>query len=156
MRLLFFDKVLELERMKTIVGIKSFALSEEFHRCHFAKVALVPGVVMIEAMAQLLGWLINYSYDFQLYTLMSLIEGVEVAPQLRPGMESRIYGQILSTNPKDTLGKAWMQAGGKTIASVERIIYNHFPQSDPGELAARFRYYSGLTISHTTAGRDNQ
>jgi 3-hydroxyacyl-[acyl-carrier-protein] dehydratase len=145
MRFLFYDRVVELEKMKTIVGIKTFALSEEFHRGHFRKVALIPGVILIETMAQLLGWLINYSYDFKLYTLMSLIEKVELSTNLRPGMESRIYGEILSTSGKDTLGKAWIDVGGETIASMERIIYNHFQQSDPEELKARFGYFSGLT-----------
>jgi 3-hydroxyacyl-[acyl-carrier-protein] dehydratase len=140
---MFYDRVLTLDKMSSIVGVKCFALSEEYHRRHFAKTALVPGVICIEAMAQLLGWLINYSYDFKIYTLMSMIEDVAVSQALKPGIETLIHGQILSTNAKDTLGRARIEAGGKVIASAERIIYSQFPQRDPAALAARFRYYSG-------------
>ncbi|HEV8341212.1 MAG TPA: hypothetical protein VGR30_02455 [Candidatus Binatia bacterium] len=143
MRFLFYDRILELEKKSSIVGIKSFALSEEFHRGHFGKVALIPGVVFVEAMAQLLGWLICYSNDFQIFCIMSLIEGVRVPAELRPGLEARIYGEMISTNETDTLGRAWIEIGGKSVASMERIIYSHFPESNPGELAERFVYYSG-------------
>jgi 3-hydroxyacyl-[acyl-carrier-protein] dehydratase len=143
MRFLFYDRILELEKRSSIVGIKGFALSEEFHRGHFGKVALIPGVVFIEAMAQLLGWLICYSYDFQIFCIMSLIEGVRVPAELRPGVEARIYGEMISTSETDTLGRAWIEIGGESAASMERIIYSHFPESNPGELAERFVYYSG-------------
>lgn len=145
MRFLLCDRVLTLDKMNSIVGIKCFALSEEYHRRHFSKMASVPGVICIEAMAQLLGSLINYSYDFKIYTLMSMIEGAAVPQNLRTGFEAAIHGEILSTNPKDTLGRARMEADGKVIASVERIIYSHFPQRDPAALAARFRYECGRT-----------
>jgi len=143
MRFLFYDRVLELEKKRSIIGIKSFALSEEFHGGHFGKVALIPGVIFIEAMAQVLGWLICYSYDFELSCIMSLIEGVKVPAQLRPGFEARIYGEMISTTDKDTLGKAWMEVGGERVASIERIIYTHFRETHPEELAERFVYYSG-------------
>ena len=41
-------------------------------RRHFSKKALVPGVIMIEAMAQVLGWLVIYSHDFRISAVMSL------------------------------------------------------------------------------------
>lgn len=143
MRFLFYDRVLELEKKRSIVGIKSFALSEEFHRGHFGKVALVPGVIFIEAMAQLLGWLVCYSHDFEISCIMSLIEGVRVPAELRPGLQATICGEIMSTNRKDTLGKAWVKVGGEPLASMERIIYAHFPEPNPKELAERFVYYGG-------------
>jgi len=144
MRLLLYDRVVSLEKDKSIAGIKSFALSEEFHRGHFGKIALVPGVMFIEAMAQLLGWLIHYSHDFKLFAIMSMIEGVSVRPQLRPGFQAHIHAEIISTSSKDSLGKACMEADGEVIASMDRIIYSHFHGVNPSELSTLFSYYSGL------------
>jgi len=144
MRFLFYDGVLDLEKGRFIVGVKAFALAEEFHGRHFAKVPTVPGVILIEAMAQLLGWLISYSYDFKVFGIMSLLERVEVAPALRPGLRAQIRGEMISTSARDTLGKAWIEAAGDRIAGVERIIYRHFHEADPSRLAQQFRYYSGL------------
>ncbi|MGC2063665.1 MAG: hypothetical protein WA610_11865 [Thermodesulfovibrionales bacterium] len=144
MRFLFYDKVVELEKGRRITGLKSFALSEEFMRRHFSKKALVPGVVMIEAMAQVLGWLVIYSHDFRISAVMSLIEGVTVLPALQPGVTVEIHGEIVSTSKRDSLGRAWITLDGRTIASLDRIIFSHFHKVNPEELINRFCYYSGM------------
>jgi 3-hydroxyacyl-[acyl-carrier-protein] dehydratase len=100
--------VTHLEKDRSIIGVKTFTLSEEFLKGHFKKVALVPPVIMIEAMAQLLGWLIIYSHDFHLMPIMSLIEDVTLTPHLRPGFKAEIHGQIISSSKRDSLGKAQM------------------------------------------------
>lgn len=146
MRFLFYDRVTEIEKGKSITGVKTFALSEEFHRGHFSKIALVPGVVLIEAMAQLLGWLIIYSHDFQFSAIMSLIEGVKVPTRLRPGVKADIQAEIISTSRRDSLGRAEVSVEGKPIASMNRIIYSHFHRINRDELMERFRYYSGLDV----------
>ena len=144
MRFLFYDKVVELEKGRRITGLKSFALSEEFMRRHFSKKALVPGVIMIEAMAQVLGWLVIYSHDFRISAVMSLIEGVTVLPALQPGVTVEIHGEITSTSKRDSLGRAWITLDGRTIASLDRIIFSHFHRVNPEELINRFCYYSGM------------
>jgi 3-hydroxyacyl-[acyl-carrier-protein] dehydratase len=146
MRLLFYDRVTEIEKGKTITGLKTFALSEEFHRKHFEKIALVPGVIFIEAMAQLLGWLIVYSFDFKLSSIMSLIEDITLPTQLRPGFTADIRGEIISCSKRDSLGRAEVYVDGEPVAAMNRIIYSHFDKVDPEELKKRFEYYSGLKI----------
>jgi 3-hydroxyacyl-[acyl-carrier-protein] dehydratase len=140
MRFLFYDKITEIEKGKSITGVKTFALSEEFHRGHFSKIALVPGVILIEAMAQLL------SHDFQLSAIMSLIEDVKVPTRLRPGFKADIQAEIISTSRRDSLGRALVSVEGKPIASMNRIIYSHFHKINREELMERFRYYSGLDV----------
>jgi 3-hydroxyacyl-[acyl-carrier-protein] dehydratase len=144
MRFLCYDSVIHLEKGESIIGVKTFALSEEFLRGHYKKVALVPAVIMIEAMAQLLGWLIISSHDFRLMPVMSLIEEVTLTPHLRPGFRAEIHGQIISSTKRDSLGKAQIYAEGRLIASMGRIIYSHFHQVSPADLTQMFRYYSGL------------
>jgi 3-hydroxyacyl-[acyl-carrier-protein] dehydratase len=144
MRLLLYDRVVAITKGESILGIKSFALSEEFHRGHFTKIALVPGVLLLEAMAQLLGWLIIYSHDFALCPIMSVVEGVALPPRLRPGFQAQIHGEIVSTSPQDSLGRAWMRVEGDVIASMDRIIYSHFRGPGPADLREWFRYSGGL------------
>ncbi len=144
MRFLYYDAVTHLEKGRSIIGVKTFSLSEEFLRRHYKKVALVPGVILIEAMAQLLGWLIIYSHDFRLSPIMALVEDVTLPPRLRPGFKAEVRGQILSTSKRDSLGKAQIYVEDLLVASLERIIYSHVEQVIPGDLAQLFRYYSGL------------
>ncbi len=146
MRFLYYDSVNRIEKGKSIEGVKSFALSEEFFRGHFSRVALVPGVILIEAMAQLLGWLIMYSHDFRIGAIMSLFEDVKVSSHLRPGFKADIHAEIISTSRRDSLGKAQVYVDGKLIASVNRIIYSHLNKVNPEELLKLFHYYSGLKL----------
>jgi 3-hydroxyacyl-[acyl-carrier-protein] dehydratase len=146
MRFLFYDRVMELEKGRFIRGVKSFSLSEAFLRHHYGKIALVPGVIMIEAMAQLLGWLIVYSLDFKASAIMSLVEDVTVTSTLRPGFQAEIYGEIVSISKRDSLGSARMSVDGQVIATMNRIIYSHLHRVDADELRRLFGYYSGLHV----------
>ena len=147
MRFLYYDTVDRIEKGKSIVGAKTFTLSEEFFRKHFRKKALIPGIIYIEAMAQLLGWLVIYSHDFKLSAVMSLVEDVDIVPDLRPGFKAEIHGEIISTSRRDSLGKAWITVDGKTIASVNRIIYSHVQKVNSQDLMNLFYYYSGIKVN---------
>ncbi|KWT77386.1 hypothetical protein [Candidatus Magnetominusculus xianensis] len=149
MRFLFYDSITRLEKGKAVSGVKAFSLSEEFLRGHFDREALVPGVIFIEAMAQLLGWLVIYTHDFKLSPILTLVEGAHIPPRLRPGFKADIYGEITTTTKRDTLGSAAVFIDGQKIASASRIIYSHFDKIDPDELYRRFCYYSGIKNSET-------
>ena len=144
MRFLYYDRIDQIEKGKVIAGAKTFTLSEEFFRKHFKKKAVVPGVIYIEAMAQLLGWLIIYSHDFKLSAIMSLIEGVKLPSGLRPGFHAEIHGEIISTSRRDSLGKAWVTVNGDEVARIDRIIYSHVHKVNSHDLRSLFYYYSGI------------
>ena len=145
MRFLYYDRVKTIKRGQSIQGTKTFTLSEEFLRKHFMKQALVPGVIYIEAMAQLLGWLIIYSRDFNISAIMSLVEDASFTPDLRPGFTAEIHGEIISTSRRDSLGRAWIMCDGVRIAEMNRIIYSHVLNVDSSALKKLFFYYSGIT-----------
>ena len=146
MRFLYYDSVTHMEKGKSIIGVKTFSLSEEYLKKHYTKVALVPGVIMIEAMAQLLGWLVIYSHDFRLSAVMSLIQHVNVTSNLRPGFKAEIHGELVSTSRSDSLGKARMYVDGQIIAEIDRIIYSHTHRVHSEGLRQLFHYYSGITF----------
>ncbi len=52
---LLVDRVLELEKGKRIVAIKNVTINEPFFTGHFPHVPVMPGVLIIEAMAQAAG-----------------------------------------------------------------------------------------------------
>lgn len=146
MRFLYYDKIMTIEKGRSITGIKTFALSEEFLRGHFKKIPVIPGVIYIEAMAQLLGWLVIYSHDFTLSAIMSLVEDASLSPRLRPGITAEIHGEIVSTSQRDSLGRAWITVEGETIASINRIIYSHVQKVNSSDLKKLFYYYSGIKV----------
>ena len=55
---LFVDKIIEIEKDKRIVGIKNITGKEEFFKGHFPGNPIMPGVLIIEALAQVGGILL--------------------------------------------------------------------------------------------------
>jgi beta-hydroxyacyl-ACP dehydratase FabZ len=58
---LFVDRIIDLEPYKRAVGLKSVTYNEPFFRGHFPERPVMPGVLILEAMAQVAGVLAFYS-----------------------------------------------------------------------------------------------
>jgi 3-hydroxyacyl-[acyl-carrier-protein] dehydratase len=60
---LLIDKVVEFSENERIVGLKAVSANEQFFQGHFPQYMIMPGVLIMEAMAQLGGILANLSSD---------------------------------------------------------------------------------------------
>lgn len=58
---LLVDRVLELEKGKSIVALKNVTCNEQFFQGHFPDLKIMPGVLIIEAIAQAGGILLFHS-----------------------------------------------------------------------------------------------
>ena len=90
MRFLFIDRVLELERERRIVAVKSVSLNEDFFAFHFPADPVMPGSLLIEAFAQAGTILLEASAGLARKALPVLVTSVKFRAAVRPGAEIRV------------------------------------------------------------------
>ena len=93
---LLIDKVIELDGYKRAVGIKNVTYNEPYFQGHFPENPIMPGVLQIEAMAQLAGALLmrKSSNQKKIAVLLSL-DGVKLRKSVVPGDQLRIEVETL-------------------------------------------------------------
>jgi len=98
---LLIDRVLEVERKKRIVAIKNVTINEPFFAGHFPGFPIMPGVLIMEAMAQTGGVLLLTEVEDRSDKLI-VFTGIEKARFRRPvvpGDQLRIEVETLSWKP---------------------------------------------------------
>jgi beta-hydroxyacyl-ACP dehydratase FabZ len=88
---LLVDRILEVEAGKRIVGLKNVTINEPFFQGHFPGHPIMPGVLIIEAMAQVGGMLLMgqlADHDSKVVYFMSL-DNVKFRRPVKPGDQIR-------------------------------------------------------------------
>jgi len=80
---LLIDRVLDIQRQKRITAIKNVTINEPFFAGHFPNLPIMPGVLIVEAMAQAGGVLLLTEYHDRDEKLV-LFTGIERAKFRRP------------------------------------------------------------------------
>jgi 3-hydroxyacyl-[acyl-carrier-protein] dehydratase len=81
---LLVDRILEMEVPKRIVGIKNVTVNEPQFTGHFPQLPIFPGVLILEAMAQVGGILLIESLQLEIGKYAILYAGVDQARFKRP------------------------------------------------------------------------
>jgi UDP-3-O-[3-hydroxymyristoyl] N-acetylglucosamine deacetylase / 3-hydroxyacyl-[acyl-carrier-protein] dehydratase len=94
---LLVDRILEIEEKKRIVGLKNVTINEPFFQGHFPGHPIMPGVLIIEAMAQVGGMLLMGSFEepeSKVVYFMSL-DNVKFRRPVKPGDQIRFEIEIV-------------------------------------------------------------
>lgn len=101
---LLVDRVLELEPGKRGVGIKNVTINEPFFQGHFPGMPIMPGVLIVEAMAQLGAVIVLSMPENQgKLAFFAGIDGMRFRRQVVPGDQLRLEVEI--TRMRGTIGK---------------------------------------------------
>jgi 3-hydroxyacyl-[acyl-carrier-protein] dehydratase len=99
---LLIDRVLELSPKRRIVAIKNVTINEAFFQGHFPEYAIMPGVLMVEAIAQAGGVLLLPEVP-EHHTKLMVFSGIDRARFRRPvvpGDQLRLEVDVLNWKPR--------------------------------------------------------
>jgi 3-hydroxyacyl-[acyl-carrier-protein] dehydratase len=145
MRYLLIDHITEWKNGKSIKGIKNVTMTEDFLEFHFPKDPIMPGVMLLEGIAQLTGWLEAASSDFQSWFLITKILKCSFYRFARPGDQVefevvRIAGDTGESRKYSAIGS--VKGAKKIVAEFEGILIPLADIEDPDE---QKKFFSLLT-----------
>jgi 3-hydroxyacyl-[acyl-carrier-protein] dehydratase len=136
---LLIDRVIEIERKKRIVAIKNVTINEPFFQGHFPNYPIMPGVLVIESMAQAGGALLLTEIPDRESKLM-VFTGIERAKFRRPvvpGDQLRIEIDVLQWKTRAVRMQGLATVDGKLAceATVMCQLVPRHRQEAPAETA---------------------
>lgn len=120
---LLVDRVLELEPGRRAVGVKNVTINEPFFQGHFPGYPVMPGVLIVEALAQLTGIaLLNMDEYRGRLGFFAGMDGVRFREQVRPGDVLRLEVELLRVRGSMAKAKGVATVDGKVAAEGEILL----------------------------------
>ncbi len=119
---LLVDRILDLELGKRVVGIKNVTINEPFFQGHFPGHPIMPGVLILEAMAQVGGFLLMRSLDTRGEKKIMYFTGIDKARFRRPvvpGDQLRFELELLQLRRQVCRMRGEASVEGKLVAEAE-------------------------------------
>ena len=133
---LLIDRIVEFERAKRTVAIKNVTINEPYFQGHFPGHPIMPGVLVVEAMAQA-GAVLMLAEIPDRHTKLAVFTGIDNAKfrrQVVPGDQLRIEVDVLSfrTRAGRMAGKAFIDGKVACEATLTCMIVPRSAETAPG------------------------
>ena len=116
---LYIDELINIKKLSMATGIKKFTGNEYFFDGHFPGHPVVPGVILIEMMAQTAASLIAYSIRDETFDKLVYLMNVESAKFRKPVFpHDEIQANVKALRSK---GRVWRFEGEITNLMNEKI-----------------------------------
>src|SRR3990172_8464823 len=107
MRFSLVDRIISLEKGRTITAVKNVSLAEEYLQDHFPGFPVLPGVMMVEALVQASAWLLRHSEDFRFSTiLLKQAKALKFNNFVTPGKTLTVTSTVHKMDPCECVFKS--------------------------------------------------
>jgi len=106
---LFIDELIDIEKLKKATGIKTFKENDYFFKGHFPEQPVVPGVILVEMMAQTAAALIAYSIKEETFDKIVYLMNIDNTKFRKPVFPNdKIFSKVNALRSK---GRVWKFEG---------------------------------------------
>ncbi len=117
--MLLVDRVLEIDGDRRAVGVKNVSINEPFFEGHYPETPIMPGVLLVEAMAQLGGLLLSQKLEHtgKIAVLLSL-DRVKLRHPVTPGDQVVLEAETIRASSRTASIRGTASVGGKLAAEA--------------------------------------
>ena len=128
---LMVDRVIEVEDERRVVGVKNVTFNEPFFQGHFPGTPIMPGVLIVEALAQISGILFSQKLEHtgQLAVLLSM-DRVKIRRPVVPGDQLFLEAKMIKVRSRTGHCRCRAFVGEKIVAEAELKFM--LVDADPG------------------------
>jgi 3-hydroxyacyl-[acyl-carrier-protein] dehydratase len=117
---LLVDRILHLDPVQAeIVGLKNVTANEPFFQGHFPRVPIMPGVLVLEALAQTGGILVHQKGFSDRIALLLSVSKAKFRRPVRPGDALHLYAKALHISHKGGKMNAKAKVGDLVVVEAE-------------------------------------
>lgn len=126
MRFFLIDRVDEIRPGEFARGVKNVTMSEDFMQDHFPDHPVFPGTLIVEAMAQLAGFLVEMTFNTDdknvRRAVLGQIDKAKFHQPCLPGDQLEVTCRLISTLEGAARVEAEAQVAGSRVARAELTV----------------------------------
>ncbi|NUU60513.1 3-hydroxyacyl-ACP dehydratase FabZ [Paenibacillus agri] len=117
---LLVDRILEIDEGKRAVGIKNVSINEPYFSGHFPEYPVMPGVLIVEALAQVGGIVMsNGESSDHTIGLLTGIDNCRFKRQVKPGDQLLLEFDVTRIKGKIVKGKGVAKVNDELVCEAE-------------------------------------
>jgi 3-hydroxyacyl-[acyl-carrier-protein] dehydratase len=123
MRFNLVDRIVEVQVGRTLRAIKNLTLGEEYLADHFPRFPVMPGVLMLQALAEAGAWLLRLSDDYR-HSVIVLREArnIKYGTFVEPGRQLEISVELLEQDEQSAVFKGKGEVESVTAVSARLTL----------------------------------